>query len=227
MTLRRLLLDPRDFFASDSDTWLGGVLAVLAVCILSLASLLVPVVILAGTSLDLGVAESFPTVRYVSGEAQVVLDGRSLGVAAIVTAAPVPVLAGFAVLFYLLSWPLADRGTLADTVRITAWGAVPLAVANALTLVGTIAVLPTEFDDLGYAYVTLTGRTMVQRSDPSVLLLVVNLLGLACVVWAAVVWTRGLAHVRGLSARWAAVIVGVPVSITAGLNVATLFYGFL
>lgn len=227
MAVTHLLFEPTDFFESGRDSWLGGLIAVLTLCTLALASLMVPIAILASTGKDLGVAESFPTVRYVSGEARLVLDGRALGAAAIVAAAPVPVLAGFAVLFHLLSWPLSDQGSLPDTVRMTVWGAVPLSIANALTLVGTVAVLPTEFDELLYAHVTPTGRTIVQRSDPSVLLLGVNLLGLACVCWAAVVWTRGLAHVRGLSTRRAAVTVGLPVALVAGVDLGNILYGFV
>lgn len=225
MLLRQLLTDPAGFFAAERDTWLGGTLAVGSLCGLALASLLVPVAILAGTGADLGIAESFPTVQYVAGEAQVVLDGRSLGVATIVTLAPVPILAGFAVLFHLLSWPVATDGSIIETARITAWGAVPLAIANALTLGGTLLAIPRTFEDLGYAYVTLTGRTIVQRADPSTLLLAVNVLGLVCVCWAAVIWLRGLAHVRGIEPSRAAVAVGLPVALAVAVNVPTLLYG--
>lgn len=226
MSLRTLLVDPAAFFAAEEDSWLGGAFAVGSVCALALASLLVPIAILLGTGMDLGVAESFPAVRYVSGEAAVVLDGRSLGIIAIATLAPVPILAGFALLFHLLSWPVAARGSLAETARMTAWGAAPLAIANALTLFGTLLTLPTEFGDLGYAYVTLTGRTIVQQSDPSLILLGLNLLGIACVCWAAVLWLRGLEHVRGCSPRQAAATVGIPVALAIGLNVPALLYGF-
>ncbi|MFB6189712.1 MAG: YIP1 family protein [Halapricum sp.] len=226
MALRQLLVDPGGFFAVERDSWIGGV-AVLTLCALSLASLLVPVVILVGTTKSLGVAESFPAVSYVAGGTQVGLSGRSLGVVAIVVFAPIPVLAGYTVLFHLLSWPVASRGSILDTARVTAWGAVALSVANAVTLLGTVASFPQTFDELGYAYVTLTGRTIVQRSDPSVLLLAVNLLGLACVCWAAVVWLRGIEQVRGCSPRQAAVIVGGPVAIAVGVNAPSLLYGFL
>jgi hypothetical protein len=227
VSLRQLLVDPAAFFAAERDSWLGGALAVGSVCALALASLLVPIAILLGTEADLGVAESFPAVRYVSGEASVVLDGRSLGIIAIVTLAPVPILAGFALLFHLLSWPVAARGSLTGTARMTAWGAVPLAVANALTLFGTLLALPIEFEKLGYAYVTLTGRTIVQQSDPSLFLLGLNLLGVACVCWAAVIWLRGLEHVRGCSSWQAAAIVGLPVAAAVSVNVSTLLYGFV
>lgn len=227
MPLSQLLVDPGAFFATERDTWLGAGLAVGGLCLLALASLLVPLAVLVGTGKDLGIAESFPTVRYVAGEAAVVLDGRSLGVLAIVTLAPVLVFAGFALCFHLLSWPVASKGSLAETARITAWGAVPLGIANALTLVGTLLSIPQAFDELGYAYVTLTGRTIVQRSDPTLLLLLANLLGLACVCWAAVVWLRGLEHTRGCSSRQAAVVVGIPIAIAVGINAPNLLFGFV
>jgi len=196
-------------------------------CLLALASLLVPIVVLLGTGKDLGVAESFPAVRYVAGQAQVVLDGRSLGILAVVTLAPVPVLAGFALCFHLLSWPVASRGSFGETARITAWGAVPLAAANALTLAGTLLTIPRTYDELGYAYVTLTGRTIAQRSDPTLVLLLANLLGLACVCSAAVVWLRGLERVRGCSAWQAAVVVAIPVALAVAINAPNLLYGFV
>lgn len=227
MSLRQLLFEPAEFFAAERDSWLGGLLAVLALCLLALASLLVPLVVLLGSGKDLGVAESFPTVRYVAGEARLVLDGRSLGVLAIVTLAPLPLLVGYTLLFQLLSWPVASRGSIRETATVVAWGTVPLAMANALTLVGTVAEIPRTFGDLGLAYVTLTGRTVVQQSEPSLLLLVVNVLGLGCLVWTALVWMRGVEHVRGLSTRQAAIVVGGPVAIAAGLNVTSLLYGYL
>lgn len=131
----------------------------------------------------------------------------------------------FALLFHLLSWPVAARGSLTETGRITAWGAVPLAVANTPTLAGTLLAIPRTFEDLGFAYVTLTGRTIVQRSDPSLFLLAANLLGLACVCWAAVVWVRGIERVRGCSPRQAAPVVGVPVAIAVAVNAPALLYG--
>lgn len=227
MPLRQLLVDPAGFFAAERDTWLGAGLAVGTLCLLALASLLVPIAILVSTGKDLGIAESFPAVRYVAGEAAFVLDGRSLGVLAVVTLAPIPIVAGFALCFHLLSWPVASRGSLGETARVTAWGALPLAIANALTLVGTLLVIPQTVDDLGYAYVTLTGRTIVQHSDPTLVLLLANLLGVACVCWAAVVWIRGLERVRGCSVWQAALVVGIPVALAVAINAPNLLYGFL
>lgn len=226
MTVRQLLLTPSTFFGGDQEEWLGPGLAVLALCTLSLASLLVPLAVVVGTGMDLGVAESFPTVQYVAGEARLVLTGRSLGVVVIVFLAPLPLLAAYGTLFHLLSAPFADRGSVLDTLWVTAWGAVPLAIADALTLAGVLLTIPTSEDQIGYAFVTLTGRTIAQRSDPSLVLLAANVLGLVCVGWAALLWTRGVAGVRGVSDRRAALLVGIPVALVAATNVTTILYAF-
>lgn len=225
MTLQQLLFDPVEFFRTDRGDWLGAGLAVLALSTVSLGSLLVPIVLLAATGADLGFIEAFPTVRYVAGEARVVLDGRSLGAVVVVFLAPALLLGLYALLLHALSWPLADRGTLGETARVVGWGAVPLTGASLLTLGATMLTIPLDFQRVGYAYVTLTGRTIVQRSDPTLLFLVVNVLGLVFVCWMGVVWVVGLAETRGLSRRKAGVLVAVPLALAVANNLGSVLYG--
>lgn len=227
MTLRQLLFEPTAFFERNSEPQVGPAIAVLALCTLSLASLLVPLAVVITAGKDLGIAESFPTVEYVAGQARLVLDGGSIGAITLVFLAPIPILVGYALAFHALSWPFADRGSLRETVRTVAWGSVPLAGASALTLLAIAISVPSTVDQLGYAYVTTTGRTIAQHADPNTLFLLCNVVGIAFVCWAGVLWVTGIAAVRGLSRRQAALVVGPLLALGLANALPSVLYGVL
>lgn len=116
----------------------------------------------------------------------------------------------FGLVVYALTHPLATDGSLRETVAAISWGAVPLAVSNALTIAAVLLNYAVGGPSLRGVRHTTIGVAFVTATDLSPILVVADALSVLGLVATALVWTAALVAVRDVEWWHAAVLAGVP-----------------
>lgn len=112
----------------------------------------------------------------------------------------------YAVAFFTLSTPFADRGTFRDTIVLVGWGfvaRVPAALVAAITKTYVVTTLEESTAEAfrGHPLLDLNGYV-----------------GIVFLCWMGVIWTYAVAEARGLSPRQAALVVALPVAVGIGFE---------
>lgn len=136
-----------------------------------------------------------------------------------------------AVVFYVVSIAFDGEGSLGDTLKLNGYGFLPAILMGVVAAVGqfvalqNVAVpdLPQEFDEQTaneFVQSLAQFQTAVQ-SEPAVR--IATLVVILLTVWQGVIWFYATKHARNLTARGAAISVGIPV----GLLVLSSLWGLL
>jgi len=128
-----------------------------------------------------------------------------------------------AIVFYALSTAFGGTGSLKRTLEFVGYGYLPQIFGNivnaAIMYVYVSGVrLPTVTDPAMIAEVT----AQLMR-DP--LVQIAGVVGILFFLWSANIWVFALRYARGLSARNAALTVGIPVALYVLYTAYTLFWG--
>jgi hypothetical protein len=115
----------------------------------------------------------------------------------------------WAAVFHVLSLFFQGQGTFRRTLAVTGYGYLPILFGNAISLV---------IYGISMPGIHVTPVHDVQELQPAItalmhqpVLILVSLLGIIFLIWAANIWIFGIRHARVLSLRDAAITVGVPV----------------
>lgn len=207
--LRRALFEPGAFLESGAATrrrtWLLFGVTTLA----CLAPVPAVIALLRSEDVPEDVIGSLPAFVYAAGEATVSVPGLYALLVGLTVAVPV-IAVGFATpIFHGLSWPAAGDGSLRETAVVAVWGLLPQTIASACSVAVLYAVYAAGVWPIGIS-VTLPARVVLNQPDPSAGWLLVEAISGVSVLWTGYVWTYGLAAVRDVSPRRAAVAVAIP-----------------
>ncbi|QLG50032.1 YIP1 family protein [Natrinema halophilum] len=213
----RLLVDPSTFFESDSLTLSQSVGFLVAIGVLCLGVLPPTISLLESPVIpDEVVFGAFPPIRYVTFGWEASIPGIVGILGGALIAEPLVAWVAFSVLFYTLSWPVANERGFCRTARCVAWGFVPQFVANVLALVVLFATFPSTPTEIWGIGVTIPARIYVSPPTVGPLAAAVSAVGIVCTLWSGYLWAHAVAAARGLTLRQGATVVAVPTVLVLG-----------
>jgi hypothetical protein len=116
----------------------------------------------------------------------------------------------FGLAIFVLTYPFATSGSLRETVVAVAWGAVPLAMSNAVTVAAVSLNYAAGGPELRGAMDTTVGVGFVTASDLSPILVVADVVSVLGLIAAVFVWSAALVAVRDVEWWQAAILAGLP-----------------
>lgn len=206
MSLAALLTDPRSFFRERADD----------------PSLLFPAVIVALLGV-LTAATTIPSTRATMTAMPPEVQG--FGTAALVIGAAVAFVIAFilwlifAGIFHAISSvAFGGEGGFTDTLAVTGWGYVPRLLSAAVNFVAAYVVYSgVDFSSAQGDPQAISQTAQQLSNDP--LLMTASIVTIAVTLWSGALWTFGLAEVRNIEVREAAISVAIVVLGSVGMSV--------
>lgn len=216
-SLRQLLFDPEAFFETGTPSLRIGAVVPVALGVLSLGVFPLFLALLRSPEVpEEAILEAFRPIRYATTGFEVSLPGAYGIFLVTLFVAPLVYWLAYAVVYHVLSWPVADRGGLGSTAAAIGVGFFPLLLANVVVVAALLVTYPSAPETVWVFGFSPPAQLYAFPPDPGPFFTGLNVLTSLCALWTGYIWLHALAAVRGITLRQSLVIVAVPVVFTLG-----------